>query len=91
MNVDVEPMPSPGPYTGILFPLLTEKQAPEISSEPCCQNQTSDTIIVLDTVTHSQEDTLDNAVDNAVDITVDNTLDNNIDDSVSEIVSGDVV
>ena len=70
------------PYTGILFPLLAEKQAPESATEsatePCCENQTSNTIVL---------DTEDNAVDNTVDST--ELEDNSIADSSPEVVSGD--
>ena len=84
MNVDVEPIPSPGPnpYTGILFPLVAEKQLPESSSEP----QTSETTTVLD----SQEDTLDNTLE-STEPELTELEDNNIGDYETEIVSEDVV
>ena len=87
-TVDVEPSPGPGPnpYTGILFPLVAEKQLPESSSEP----QTLETTTVPD----SQEDTLDNTLDNTLDSTeleLTELEDNNIGDYETEIVSEDVV
>ena len=84
VNVDVEPSPGPGPnpYTGILFPLVAEKQLPESSSEP----QTSETTTVPD----SQEDTLDNTLD-STELELTELENNNIGDYETEIVSEDVV